>query len=156
MTKYKYLNEDGTTPYQNHRPDTSGEWSPPVADPQECKRGYHCTDVTGLSTWLTVGSLWEVETRGQEHRGHYKTAHEQMRFVRKVSDITPDLCARFARACSDRVQHLGGNSAAAADAAAAAAAARAAYARDAAAAAAAAAAERQWQGEKLLEMIGEQ
>ena len=169
MTLYKCLLPDRTTPHAHVPwPVRARQWTPP-ATPVLCESGWHLATERGLSEHLVVGELWTAEGRGECVEEDDKVAFEQARLLRLVGIVTLAHIVQLASDYAGHVAHLRSDvyaAYAAADARAAAAAASYAaaadaacaahYAADAAARAAAAdrAAERQWQHDRILEVVG--
>ena len=95
QTLYKWLDEGRITPYQKRSwPVRKGAWTPVVADPVLCERGWHGIELGNIIVHLQndTQTLWIVETRGKViGLGGEKFAAEQMRLVDKVGTCTPEL-----------------------------------------------------------------
>ena len=111
MTTYKWLTPDhrgayGHGDYTAYLPHGTrpGKWLPVVADPRPCKRGYHVVGIAHLPAhWGIPGVLYEAETRGKTVANEDKAAWAQIRLVRRVGSITPEIAVAFAADCAEHV-----------------------------------------------------
>ncbi len=96
----------GSYQYDLPKNGKPGKWTPRIADPKACVRGYHvCRDVD-LVQWCTSWTtIWLVEVRGQVGEVETKVVAESIRLVAPTPwDATIDrLCAVE---CVADVQHL--------------------------------------------------
>ena len=106
MTTYKTLNGHigayGYGDYTGYLPTKRpGKWLPKVT-PILCRSGYHvCAELEQLVRHLGE-DIYEVEVRGESDRGDDKSAHEQMRLLRRVyaDTWTPETQRLFAADCA--------------------------------------------------------
>ena len=112
-----------------------GEWSE-SRTPELCLSGWHVSCDDHLAGVLGA-EMWIGDVDGKEVSDGHKSAHELIRFVRKVDAWNRAAMVKFAQGCAERAQDYAATTAACADASAAAyAASAAAYAARAAASAA--------------------
>jgi hypothetical protein len=105
---YKFLTADqkGSHSYFDFTPylpkgSKPGKWLPKIESLEMCSSGYHVTDFSGWRTWRNA-EMYEVEVRGDSLAGNDKTAHQQMRFVRKIDAWNKDTLTLFAVKCARR------------------------------------------------------
>ena len=178
---YKWLKPDRTTTYQGVRwPKRVGVWTPDET-PKLCASGWHLATHQGIAGHARTGAvLWIAEGRGASVVADDKVAFSSARLVSQVGTLTQVIAVQWAAECAKRVlRHYEDHypedkrpreaiqaalkwakdpteaNRAAAAAAAYAVAYAVAYAANAAANAAYAACEkeREWQSDRLLELL---
>jgi len=117
MRFYKYLLTNGATPHGHAiwhlpiKPGKPGKWMPYLkGELREYEHGYHVMRATDVIGWLSYGNhwdrevdLWEVGTKGKALHLRDKSVVRQVRLLRRVGRVTPELCVTFAVACAERV-----------------------------------------------------
>ncbi len=112
MKYYKFLDKDNTGPYSNFdftpylpKGDKPGKWLPAVDALEMCNSGYHVCDADHLPEWANA-NLYEVEVKGRKLEGDDKSAHRQIRFVRKIDTWNDKTARLFACWCARQVWDL--------------------------------------------------
>lgn len=100
-TLYKFTNPDRGAIYGRSDYPPVGEWSQPRT-PVLCRSGWHIPKPNCLGLWVGA-ELWEVEVRGAYRSDDNKSAHEQIRFIRKVEEWTANSLQAFANFLASQV-----------------------------------------------------
>lgn len=108
MIAYKFLREDGTSPFTGFRwePPTNGSPGPWVeAAIKPGRSGIHGLRLTDLPLWAGK-RLWEIELDGEVREERSKVVAARGRLLRQVDAWDDDFRAEFTRACADRAHEL--------------------------------------------------
>ena len=101
---YKWLKPDRTTTYQGVKwPKRVGVWTPD-AKPVFCQSGWHLATHQGIAEYARTGAvLWIAEGRGASVAADDKVAFSSARLVSQVGTLTRVIAVQWAAECARRV-----------------------------------------------------
>jgi hypothetical protein len=98
----KWTTKGRVPSYQGGTPIPYRKWTPRVADPVICERGWHACR-WGDAVHHISDELWVCELDGPIVEGGDKVAGERLRLVRKVAAIDKRTLRHFAADCAEQV-----------------------------------------------------
>jgi hypothetical protein len=105
---YKVLDTDGrafhggTGAWSLPHDGLPGEWMPPIADIEPCKRGYHLCREGDLVRWIGP-AIYEAEVRGERIDAEEKIVVSEARLLARCEAWNERTARLFAADCAERV-----------------------------------------------------